>query len=207
MGRRIRIPAPSFTRNASRISLRFSFHTRVAGKPIASNSTSDSLAPASACQTSNPLRAPPPFSPGACAAQGRLLRRDGRGALGGRSRAGRAQRGRWRRRQGRGDARAAASPCRTATATAGVAVAAPPSGRSRPNSAAWPTASTCASTWSGCSASTRVARAAAAASSSRGKSGPTAPRWAFRGLGRAGEAGTRAGPQASRLLCRPQSCC
>ncbi|KAL4666847.1 hypothetical protein H8959_005536 [Pygathrix nigripes] len=38
-------------------------------------------------------------------------------------------------------------------------------------------ACTCASTWSGCSALTRAARAVAAASSSRGRSGPTAPRF------------------------------
>nr|XP_030730940.1 PITH domain-containing protein 1 isoform X2 [Globicephala melas] len=64
-----------------------------------------------------------------------------------------------------------------ATVTAGAAVAAPPNVRSLPSSAAWPMACTCASTWSGCSVSTRAARAAAAASSSRGRSGPTAPRF------------------------------
>lgn len=81
MRRRNRIPTPSSTQNGSLISLSCSFHTRVAGRAIPSPSRSDALAPASAGQASNLLRVPPPFSPGACAAQGRLLRRGGAARL------------------------------------------------------------------------------------------------------------------------------
>ncbi|KAF6327523.1 hypothetical protein mRhiFer1_008244 [Rhinolophus ferrumequinum] len=49
--------------------------------------------------------------------------------------------------------------------------------RSHPSSTVWPKACTRASTWNICSASTRAVRATATASSSRGRSRPTAPRF------------------------------